>query len=108
MASLLFKQVWKRVSPTDGDDPPGPLQSEYPFKEILLAAVLQGAIYAVVKAVIQRQGAKGFQRATGEWPGREPLQEASHGRRQPPSVDPRRDRVLGSSCSRPSSAWSPS
>lgn len=69
VASLLFKQVWKRVSPTDGDDPPGPLQSEYPFKEILLAAVLQGAIYAVVKAVIQRQGAKGFQRATGEWPG---------------------------------------
>lgn len=70
IASLLFKQVWKRVSAGDGDaDPPGPLQSEYPFKEILLAAVFQGAIYAAVKAVIQRQGAKGFQRVTGEWPG---------------------------------------
>lgn len=70
VASLLFKQIWKRVSnSTDGGDPPGPLQSEYPLKEILLAAVLQGAIYSVVKTVIQRQGAKGFQRATGEWPG---------------------------------------
>ena len=69
VASLLFKQVWKRVSAGEGADPPGPLESEYPFKEIVLAAVLQGAIYAAVKAVIQRQGAKGFQRATGEWPG---------------------------------------
>ncbi len=69
IASLLFKQVWKRVSAGDRVDPPGPLESEYPFKEIVLAAVLQGALYAGVKAVIQRQGAKTFERATGEWPG---------------------------------------
>lgn len=69
VASMLFKQIWKRVSAGDDADPPGPLQSEYPFKEIVLAAVLQGAIYSVVKTVIQRQGAKGFERATGEWPG---------------------------------------
>ncbi|MET0449336.1 MAG: DUF4235 domain-containing protein [Aeromicrobium sp.] len=69
LASLVFKQIWKRVSAGEDADPPGPLQSEYDFKEILLAAVLQGAIYSVVKTVIQRQGAKTFQRATGEWPG---------------------------------------
>jgi hypothetical protein len=68
LASLIFKQVWKRVGDND-DDAPGPLQSEYSYKEILLAAVIQGAIYSVVKTVIQRQGARGFQRATGEWPG---------------------------------------
>ena len=70
VASLLFKQIWKRISAGEGADPPGPLESEYAFKEILLAAVLQGAIYAAVKAVIQRQGAKTFERATGEWPGK--------------------------------------
>jgi hypothetical protein len=69
IASLVFKQIWKRVSAGEDADPPGPLQSEYAFKEILLAAMLQGAIYAVVKAVIQRQGARTFERATGEWPG---------------------------------------
>jgi hypothetical protein len=69
IASMLFKQIWKRVSAGENADPPTPLQSEYPFKEILLAALLQGAIFAGVKAVIQRQGAKGFQRVTGEWPG---------------------------------------
>jgi hypothetical protein len=69
LASLIFKQVWKRVSAGDGVDPPGPLESEYDFKEILLAAVIQGAIYSVVKTIIQRQGARTFERATGEWPG---------------------------------------
>jgi hypothetical protein len=69
LASLIFKQVWKRVSAGDGVDPPGPLESEYDFKEILLAAVVQGAIYSVVKTIIQRQGARTFERATGEWPG---------------------------------------
>jgi hypothetical protein len=69
IASMLFKQIWKRVSAGENADPPTPLQSEYSFKEILLAAVLQGAIFSAVKAVIQRQGARGFQRATGEWPG---------------------------------------
>jgi hypothetical protein len=69
IASMLFKQIWKRVSRGDNADPPTPLQSEYPFKEILIAALLQGAIFSVVKAIIQRQGAKGFERVTGEWPG---------------------------------------
>ncbi|MGJ9413900.1 DUF4235 domain-containing protein [Aeromicrobium sp. CF4.19] len=72
LASMVFKQIWKRVSPTvdpDHADPPGPLESEYPLKEILIAAVLQGAIYSLVKAIIDRQGAKAFQKATGEWPG---------------------------------------
>lgn len=69
LASLIFKQIWKRVSAGEGADPPGPLESEYDFREIVLAAVLQGAIYSAVKTIIQRQGARTFERATGEWPG---------------------------------------
>jgi Protein of unknown function (DUF4235) len=71
LSSLIFKQIWKRVSPSSDErsDAPGPLESEYPIKEILVAAALQGAIYAVVKAVINRQGARTFEKVTGEWPG---------------------------------------
>lgn len=69
LASLLFRQVWERVRRGDHPAPPGPLESESDLKEIVLAAVLQGAIFAGVRAVIDRQGAKVFQRATGEWPG---------------------------------------
>lgn len=69
IASAIFKQVWKRAAPGDKPDPPGALQTEYPFKEILVAAAVQGAIFSVVKTVIDRQGARLFERATGEWPG---------------------------------------
>ncbi|MEH3033544.1 MAG: DUF4235 domain-containing protein [Aeromicrobium erythreum] len=69
VASLLFKQVWKRLGSDDSADAPGALQSEYSFREVLLASVLQGAIFAAVRTLIDRQGARAFERATGEWPG---------------------------------------
>ena len=69
LAGQLFKQVWKRASPGDQDDSPKALESEYQLREILNAAALQGAIFAVVKAAVDRGGARAFQRWTGEWPG---------------------------------------
>lgn len=69
VAGALFKQVWKRVGPGENDSAPTALESEYPFKEILIASVIQGAIYAGVKTVIDRQGAETFRKLTGEWPG---------------------------------------
>ncbi|KAA1422937.1 DUF4235 domain-containing protein [Mumia zhuanghuii] len=66
-AGMVFKQVWKKIS--DEDEKPDPLAGSYGWREILLAAAIQGMIYAVVKATIDRAGAKGFQRITGEWPG---------------------------------------
>jgi hypothetical protein len=45
------------------------LETSYPFKEILVAAAVQGAIFSVVKTVIDRQGARLFEKWSGEWPG---------------------------------------
>ena len=70
LAGQLFKQVYKRVSRAEHDESPGPLASEYPLKELLVASLVQGAIYAAVKALIDRGGARAFQRWTGEWPGK--------------------------------------
>lgn len=69
VAGQVFKQVYKRVAPGHPDDPPGPLQSEYPLREVVLASLLQGAIFSVVKALIDRGGARAFEKWTGEWPG---------------------------------------
>lgn len=69
VASAIFKQIWKRASDSDASDPPTPLDRDYPFKEVVLAAALQGLIFSVVKTVIDRQGARVFARWTGEWPG---------------------------------------
>ena len=63
----IFKQVWKLVS--GEEDAPGARQSEYGWKEVLPAAAAQGAIFAVVKAALDRKGAQAFQKVTGVWPG---------------------------------------
>ena len=69
VAGQVFQQVWKHAAPGDRDDPPKPLESEYQLRQILIAATIQGAIFAVVRALIARGGARAFQRWTGEWPG---------------------------------------
>lgn len=70
IANVIFRQVWQRAAPGDKPDPPGALQTEYPFKEILLAAALQGAIFSLVKTIIDRGGARAYERwSGGDWPG---------------------------------------
>ena len=69
LAGVVFKQIWRRATPGEKSDPPKALETSYPFKEILLAAAVQGAIFSVVKTVIDRQGARLFEKWTGEWPG---------------------------------------
>lgn len=66
-AGAVVKQVWRRVA--DADDAPGALQSEYRLRTVLLGAAVQGLVFAVVKAAMDRGGARLFERLTGAWPG---------------------------------------
>jgi hypothetical protein len=67
IAGAVFKQVWRRLARED--EAPSALKSEYGLGEILLAATIQGAIFAAVKALVDRLGADGFKKLTGSWPG---------------------------------------
>jgi hypothetical protein len=67
VSGAIFKQVWKHVS--DAEDAPSALKSEYRMREVVLAAAIQGAIFAATKAAIDRAGARTFTRLTGSWPG---------------------------------------
>jgi len=69
IAGQIVQQVWKRLDPDSSQDPPKPLQSEYSLRTIVMAAALQGAVFTVVRALIDRGGARAFERWTGEWPG---------------------------------------
>jgi len=69
LAGVLFKQLWKVASPSHSKDTPKALESEFKLREILIAAALQGAIYATVKALVDRGGARAFEKTLGEWPG---------------------------------------
>lgn len=67
LAGLVFKQVW-RLAAGEGDTPKA-LDEERSWVEILGAAALQGAIFAAVKAAVDRGSATGVRRLTGSWPG---------------------------------------
>jgi hypothetical protein len=69
VAARTFKEIWMRATPHHRLDAPTALQSQYNVRQILVAAAVQGAVFGVVKAGIDRAGARAFQRWTGEWPG---------------------------------------
>jgi Protein of unknown function (DUF4235) len=65
-AGLVFRQVWTRVS--GEDEAPSATDEQRGWGEILAAAALQGAIFALVRAAVDRAGATGVRRVTGRWP----------------------------------------
>jgi len=69
LAGAIFKRVWKLAARED--DAPKATDAQRGWREILLAAAIQGAIFALVKAVIDRGAAAGTRRLTGVWPGDE-------------------------------------
>ncbi|MER5863337.1 DUF4235 domain-containing protein [Kitasatospora sp. NPDC002040] len=66
LAGAAFKQLWK-VAGHD-DDAPDATDEDRTWREVLLAAALQGAIFGLVKAAVDRGGATGVRRLTGTWP----------------------------------------
>lgn len=66
-AGSLFKKLWMVIA--GEEDAPSATEAGHGWGEILLAAALQGAIFGLVKAAVDRAGATGFERATGAWPG---------------------------------------
>jgi hypothetical protein len=67
LAGVAFKQLWKIVA--HEEEAPKATDSEYGWREVLPAAMLEGAIFGLVKAAVDRGGARAFQKATGTWPG---------------------------------------
>jgi len=67
LSGIIFKQIWKAIA--DEEDAPSALQSEYRMREVVIAAAIQGAIFAATKAAIDRAGARVWTRVTGTWPG---------------------------------------
>jgi len=66
LAGAAFKQVWKLIG--HEGEPPEAKQPDRSWGEVLSAAALQGAIFGLVKAAIDRAGASGVAKATGTWP----------------------------------------
>ncbi|MFD5918027.1 DUF4235 domain-containing protein [Kitasatospora sp. NPDC058201] len=66
LAGALFRRLWKLVG--GEDDAPSPTDEDRSWRGVLTAAALQGAVFALVKAAVDRGGAVGIRRLTGTWP----------------------------------------
>lgn len=67
LASALFGQIWKRLSDEE-PAPPNPKDLSRPSSAVLLGAGLQGLVFGVVKAAVDRAGARGYNAITDEDP----------------------------------------
>jgi hypothetical protein len=67
LATAIFKQVWKTAA--GEEEAPHPTDIRRGFGEVLVAAALQGAIFSLVRAAVDRGAAEGTRRLTGYWPG---------------------------------------
>ncbi|MFD7614977.1 DUF4235 domain-containing protein [Streptomyces sp. NPDC059828] len=66
LAGIAFQKAWKVLR--HEDNAPDALDRDRGWGEILVAAALQGAIFAVVRSVVDRSGAHAVYRTTGVWP----------------------------------------
>lgn len=67
LAGFAFGQVWKAVG--SGNEAPQATEEDRGWGEVLLAATLRGAVFALVKASVDRGGATAARKLTGTWPG---------------------------------------
>ena len=67
LATAIFKKIW-RLAP-GMDEAPRSTDVSKGWAEVLTAAALQGAIFAVVTSTLERLTAAGTRSLTGTWPG---------------------------------------
>jgi hypothetical protein len=67
LARSIFKKAWKLAA--GEEEAPKATDAQRGWFEVLAAAALQGVIFAVVKATVDRGTAEGARKLTGVWPG---------------------------------------
>jgi Protein of unknown function (DUF4235) len=67
LAGKVFTEVWQRMSPSD-QEPPDPKDLNRPAREAITAAALQGLIFGLVRAAVDRAGAHGYRAVTNHSP----------------------------------------
>jgi hypothetical protein len=66
IARSVFQRIWALV---DDEPPPAPDQRTAPSSKLVPALVLQGAVFFLVRGLVDRGSRSLYARTTGEWPG---------------------------------------
>ena len=68
IARRVFARVWRLV---DDEQPPAPDERNARLQKLIPALLVQGAVFAVVRGLVDRGSREAFHKATGTWPGDE-------------------------------------
>ena len=61
-----FSAIWSAI---DDEEPPEAGEEREPLTRVLLATVLQAAIFAATRVLFDRQARRVYRGLTGTWPG---------------------------------------
>lgn len=65
-ANAVFRKVWEKS--TGDKEAPEATDPQHGWSSVLIGAAVQGAIFGLVKAAVDRGGAVGYRKLTGHWP----------------------------------------
>jgi F0F1-type ATP synthase assembly protein I len=68
LAGAIFNRIWRTVA--GEDEAPEPTALDRNIREVLIAGVLQGAVFGLVKTALSRLTARGYRQLTGHAPNR--------------------------------------
>ncbi|MDX6595266.1 MAG: hypothetical protein QOI72_648 [Solirubrobacterales bacterium] len=64
----VFERLWGLV---DDEEPPRPEHRELSWPKLVAALIFEGAIFRLVKGLVDHGTRRAFAKATGSWPGEE-------------------------------------
>jgi hypothetical protein len=64
----IFEQLWGMV---DDVEPPKPKHREIEWPKLIVALIVEGAIFRLIRGLFDRGSRRGFAAVTGTWPGEE-------------------------------------
>jgi hypothetical protein len=68
LGKKLFDALWGLI---DDEEAPEPKHRDLPLAKLVLALVVQGAIFRLVRGMADHGMRHGYARLTGSWPGEE-------------------------------------
>jgi hypothetical protein len=68
IAKKVFEQIWGLF---DEEEPPEAKHREIAYGKLVVALMIEGAIFRLVRGFFDHSARRGFARLTGTWPGEE-------------------------------------
>jgi hypothetical protein len=68
ISKKLFDLIWGQV---EDQEAPRPKHREIDLRKLALALLIEGALFRIVRGVVDHYARRGFAGLTGSWPGEE-------------------------------------